>query len=207
MSFTSRFLPQHILCSRRSALQRIPGPDRKQQREIVSPGMLRGILRPTWEIPGGATHGVSRVPFRISQSPFRHPTVASVPLSNRAQLSSPLDGAYGVGDGRLARNGRRHARPRLGCREEAHIVPALSVPSPRRNRVHCAGGIALSAAASAFAACQQFTFYPRIGGVAPWFSYAPPTPSWCCFPQSPSSRSQKHERIHAPHAKPQPHNS
>lgn len=32
---------------------------------------------------------------------------------------------------------------------------------------------ALSAAASAFAACQQFTFYPRIGGVAPWFSYAP----------------------------------
>lgn len=32
---------------------------------------------------------------------------------------------------------------------------------------------ALSAAASAFAACQQFAFYPRIGGVAPWFSYAP----------------------------------
>lgn len=33
--------------------------------------------------------------------------------------------------------------------------------------------IALAAAASAYAACAQFSFYPRISGIAPWFSYLP----------------------------------
>ncbi len=33
--------------------------------------------------------------------------------------------------------------------------------------------IALAAAASAYVACAQFSFYPRISGIAPWFSYLP----------------------------------
>ena len=33
--------------------------------------------------------------------------------------------------------------------------------------------IALAAAVSAYAACAQFSFYPRISGIAPWFSYLP----------------------------------
>ena len=33
--------------------------------------------------------------------------------------------------------------------------------------------VAAAAAASAWAACAQFSFYPRFDGIAPWFSYAP----------------------------------
>lgn len=37
----------------------------------------------------------------------------------------------------------------------------------------CGGALALAAAASAWAACATFSFYPRIGGLAPWWSYLP----------------------------------
>lgn len=80
-------------------------------------------------------------PSKTRKNPFCYPPLASVPPPNCAQLPSPLDGAHGVGDGRLARNGRCHACPRVGRCEEAHIVPALSVSPPRRTRVHRAGGI------------------------------------------------------------------
>ena len=33
--------------------------------------------------------------------------------------------------------------------------------------------LAVAAAASAVAACGEFKFYPRIDGLAPWFSYIP----------------------------------
>lgn len=37
----------------------------------------------------------------------------------------------------------------------------------------CGGALALLAAAAAWAACAQFRFYPTIGGLAPWWNYAP----------------------------------
>ena len=37
----------------------------------------------------------------------------------------------------------------------------------------CGGALALAAAASAWAACATFSFYPRIVGMAPWWSYLP----------------------------------
>ncbi len=37
----------------------------------------------------------------------------------------------------------------------------------------CIAALALAAAFSAATACSQFSFYPRLGGLAPWYSYAP----------------------------------
>ncbi len=45
----------------------------------------------------------------------------------------------------------------------------------RRDAVACVfvGALALASALSAAAACARFSFYPRIDGFAPWYSYAP----------------------------------
>ena len=45
----------------------------------------------------------------------------------------------------------------------------------RRDALACAlvAALALASAPSAAAACARFSFYPRIDGLAPWYSYAP----------------------------------